>query len=193
MEFLNDLRKERLEVVVDKPIQEQRLPVTVKVGTEQNLSNRVEVEIENLQSSSAETTAAKVAASLLNQYGEQEGKNKVYRADGYTMACDVQNNTTIQDRSGKLLMQFKGGPDPVIQSTHINSRQLLEFGRVANQIQQYGFAKEPNERLNQYQSLAPASDVALAGEVRNIAAAISAKRILDTLDTNSYENDFYRI
>ncbi len=187
-------RKSRVQVSVEKEQpKQQNVQASVEKETERTQqSNQVQVEVEN-QSSTAVVNTAKTAALLLNEHGVEQGQERVYQAQGYKITANEQGNTAIQSSQGQLLMQFKTGTESEIQVNNLSNRQLSEFTRVGEQIQQNGFAQEPAARLSQYQSLAPASDVTAAKEVRIIAAAISANNILEKLGTNNYENDNYQI
>lgn len=138
----------------------------------------------------SDSAAAQTAAQLVREYGQPEGRDRVYEAQDYRITLDEQGETTVSDRSGNTLMRVVKGE---VVDSKMSPQQLQDFTRVQSQIEANGFAQNSAERLRQYQNLAPSSDVSLAHEVRNIAATISAKRILDGIGKDIHENEHYYI
>ncbi len=175
VKFLQKLKKNSLAIKV-APAQTQKLNIAVEPAA---------------PTSELNTATAHTATQLLHQYGQQEGQETVYKAEGYTLRAN-QEDTVIENRQGELLMKFKAGQDPQIQQTQMGNRELRDFARVQEQIQLYGVAQMPEDRLRQYQNLTPAQDVTHAGDVRNLAAVISAQRVLSATGKDTHENDQYR-
>lgn len=169
------VKPQQLEVYVDKEV----TPKSLEQG-------------EGKLTLTPEVVTAKTATQLLQHYGEQEGQERVYEAQDYSIRSN-ETDTTIRDRDGQLLMRFKEGVEPDIQEHNIDPKIAKDFGRVHEQLQQHGIAQEPDARLRQYQNLAPARDVTLAQDLRNLAAVIVAQRVLDTAGKDTYETDQFQL
>lgn len=161
-------------------------PAAVRVELEDELKNQRQ------NPGYAAASTAQTAALLLDRYGEPEGQERVYRAESYTIRSGEHDGTSITDRQGNLLMKIKEGQMPDVQLNNMTSRQMRDFTRVHEQLQRNDFTAEPMARLRQLRNLAPLADVAPAREVSNLAAVISAQRILDGIGKDSYESRNFR-
>lgn len=154
-------------------------------------------QVANLPEVVRDRQIADTAVQLLDRYGGQDDQARTYQAANYTIRATGKNTYSISDNHGKELMKFKQSfLGPQILSNHMSPRQQKDFTRVRSQIQIQGgtpfLPADPAMRVRQLQGLAPATDVALAQEGKNIAAVTSVQNVLKTLGRDRYQNDHYR-
>lgn len=182
--------------VKDLPIQTQAIAGKAQLQVQHQLK-QLPQQVAKIPEVVRDRHIADTALQLLEKYGTRNDQGLSYQAADYTIQATGKNTYSISDNQGKNLMKFKQnffGPQTL--SSQMSQRQQKDFARAGSQIQIQGgtpfLPADPAMRVRQLQGLAPAADVSLARDVKNIAAVTSVQNVLQSLGRDRYQNDHYR-
>ncbi|MEM9088793.1 MAG: hypothetical protein AAGC93_08630 [Cyanobacteria bacterium P01_F01_bin.53] len=128
-----------------------------------------------------------VAHTLLKQYGEAQGGQLVYRAEGYLLEADARTiRIYAQGTDNKALFEAKKslGNQYKVKTNRLNPDQHLDFNKVQfllDNVGVEGINIDPRLRLQQLEALAPQGDKAMAQDLSGHALAKTAERFLNHL------------
>lgn len=139
---------------------------------------------------------AGTALKLLDQYGTKDAKGFTFQSADYDIRANGNDTYSISDKQGQELMRFKDGfLGPQTLSSQITTRHQRDFQQAYSQMQIHGgvtgISEDPSMRVRQLQGLTPIADIADSKEIKNLAAVMTANKVLQVVGSDRYESKNY--